>query len=59
MRTDVLAGFSPYVRVSGLFRREYIPYVCDAKARSRGVGPHPGTGASHLDKIYKMHTCQD
>lgn len=55
----MLAGFSPYVRVSGLFRREYIPYVCDAKARSRGVGPHPGTGASHLDKIYKMHTCQD
>lgn len=44
MRTDVLAGFSPYVRVSGLFRREYIPYVCDAKAHKHLEGWIPTLG---------------
>lgn len=53
----LLAGFSPYVCASGLFRREHIPYVCDAKAGSRAVDPCHGTEASLLDKITRHTRC--
>lgn len=53
----LFAVFSPYVCVSGLFRRECIPYICDAKAGSRGVDPCPGTENSLLDKITRYTRC--